>query len=171
MSLLPSFKTSFFAGQERSDGLQLKIRYRRGIVYTDITISRKFEGYENVVHGGMLFGILDTLIWYAIFMAIGKSCMTRKTDMDFLKPVMCGVTYRAQAKVERVEDRDIWATAWIEDAQKERYARVTALFREGKGIDYRKILDRLDFTGVPPEVREVYVAAAKRTEELSKGRS
>lgn len=171
MSLLPSFKTSFFAGRERSDGLQLKIRYRRGVVYADITISRKFEGYEKVVHGGMLFGILDTLIWYAIFMDIGKSCMTRKTDMDFLKPVLCDATYRAQAKVQRVEERDIWATAWIEDAQKERYAQVTALFREGKGIDYAGILDRLDFTGVSPEIREVYAAAARRTKGSSKERS
>jgi uncharacterized protein (TIGR00369 family) len=165
MGILPSYRTSFFAGQERQDGLKLTFKYRRGIVYTDIMIAPAFQGFENVVHGGMLFGILDTMIWYAICMEIGKSCMTRKTDMDFLKPVLCGTLYRAQAKVLRVEDRDVWSTAWIEDAQKERYAQVTALFREGKGVDYSKLIERLDFTGVPAEVKEMFLASTRQENE------
>ena len=55
-----------------------------------------------------------------------------------------------------VEGRDVWATAWIEDADKERYAQATALFRESKGVDRERVLSRLDFTGVSPEIREFF---------------
>lgn len=95
MSLLPVYKDSFFVSQQRLDGMRLKMRYGRGLVYTDMSIGNAFEGYEDVVHGGMLFGVLDVIMWYVIFLETGKICMTRKTDMDFLKPVMCDTRYRA----------------------------------------------------------------------------
>jgi hypothetical protein len=169
MSLMPSVPTSFFMGQQRKDGLRLKVRWRRGLAYADVCLPAAFEGYENVLHGALVFGILDTLIWYAVFMETGKSCMTRKTDMDYFKPVMCGVNYRAYGKLLRVEDRDVWTTAWIENREKERLAQVTALFREPKEIDYGRIAERLDFTGVSPEVKEVFLSAARRYDEAQAG--
>jgi acyl-coenzyme A thioesterase PaaI-like protein len=136
------------------------MRYRKGVVYTDMTIGKEFEGYDGFVHGGMLFGILDVIMWYAIFIETKKLCMTRKTDMDFLRPVSCDRTYRAQGKLLRVEDRDVWATAWIEGAGKERHAQVTALFKEGRGIDYARFAGSLDYTGVSPEIRRLFMSAA-----------
>jgi uncharacterized protein (TIGR00369 family) len=158
MSLLPVYQKSFFTGGERADGLQLKLRHRRGLVYADMIVGNAFQGYENVVHGGILFGILDTIMWYAIIMATKKICMTRKTDTDFFKPVVCGAPYRAEGRLLRVEGRDVWATAWIEDADKERYAQVTALFREPKRLDRERLLSRLDFTGVSPETRAYFMS-------------
>jgi acyl-coenzyme A thioesterase PaaI-like protein len=155
MSLLPVYDKSFFMGKNRPDGLQLKMRYRKGIVYSDINVSKAFEGYEGVVHGGILFGILDVLMWYVIFLEGRKICMTRKTDMDFLKPVLCGTPYRAQARMLRIEDRDVWATGWIEGPDKERHAQVTALFREAKGATYKDLVGRMDFTDVSPEMKRL----------------
>jgi acyl-coenzyme A thioesterase PaaI-like protein len=163
MSVLPVYKQSFFVSPERPDGLRLKMKYRRGLVYTDMTVGEPFEGYHRLVHGGMLFGILDVIMWYAIFMATRKICMTRKTDMDFLKPVACDTVYRAQGKLLRVEERDFWATAWIEDTNKERCAQVTALFREARGLDYAEFVGKLDFTGVSPEIREFFLSVGKKT--------
>jgi uncharacterized protein (TIGR00369 family) len=161
MSLLPVYKNSFFMSQRRPDGMQLKVRYGRGVVYTDMRIGNAFEGYEDVVHGGMLFGVLDVIMWYAILLETKKICMTRKTDMDFLKPVMCDTPYRAQGKLLRVEDRDMWATAWIEDSRKERCAQASALFREAKGLDYGRLMASLDFTGVSAPMRRRVLSAAR----------
>jgi uncharacterized protein (TIGR00369 family) len=159
VSLLPGYKRSFFMGQQRLDGLQLKIRYRKGAVHTDLSVSDSFQGYEGVVHGGILFGILDVLMWYAILMESRKVCMTRKTDMDFLKPVLCGAPYRAQGKLLRIEDRDVWATAWVESPDKERCCQTTALFREAKGINYLDAVNRMDFTDVSPEMKKILLSA------------
>jgi acyl-coenzyme A thioesterase PaaI-like protein len=155
MSLLPFYQKSFFMGRDRPDGLQLKPRYQDHIVYTEINVARAFEGYEGVVHGGMLFGILDVLMWYAIFLETRKVCMTRKTDMEFLKPVLCGSSYLAKAKFGRIEGRDVWAEGWIEDLKGERYAQTTTLFREAKGINYHDLVKRMDFTEVSPEMKQL----------------
>jgi acyl-coenzyme A thioesterase PaaI-like protein len=158
MSLLPGYRKSFFMGQQRPDGLRLKMKYRKGLVYTDVNVSDAFQGYEGVVHGGMLFGILDVLMWYAIFIEERKVCMTRKTDMDFFKPVLCDKPYRAQGKLLRVEDRDVWATGWIEGGDREKCAQVTALFREAKGVAYQDVVNRMDFTDVSLEVRKLLLS-------------
>ncbi len=156
MTRLPAYRKSFFTGRDRPDGLRLELHYASGLVYSDITVDRAFEGYENVVHGGMLFGILDVIMWYAILMETKKICMTRKTETEFLKPVVCGAPHRAQARFLRIEGRDVWVSSWIEDADKERCVEVTALFREPKGIDRERLLSKLDFTGVSPEIREFF---------------
>jgi acyl-coenzyme A thioesterase PaaI-like protein len=155
MSLLPAFKQPF-AGLERSEQQKIRVHLRHDTVCTDIVVGRAYEGYENVAFGGMVFGILDVLMWYAIFMSTKKVCMTRKTDMDFLRPVICGRPYHGQGKLLRVEERDVWATAWIEDANHERCAEATALFREAKALEYDRFVDRFDFTDVSPEIKEFF---------------
>jgi acyl-coenzyme A thioesterase PaaI-like protein len=160
MSLLPADRGSFFGGLQSADGPPMRLYFSRGLVYTDLTPGKTFEGYENVVFGGMVFGVLDIVMWYAIFMTTRKICMTRKTDTDFFKPVLCGSPYRAQGKLLRVEDRDVWATAWIEDEARQRCAQVTALFREAKGLDRVSFMERFDFTGVSPQVKDAFLSPA-----------
>jgi uncharacterized protein (TIGR00369 family) len=106
MEVLPVYRASFFVNQRRKDGLRLKMLYDNNMVYCNMNIDTRFEGYHGVVHGGILFGILDVIIWYTIFMETKKICMTRKTDMDFFKPVLSNVTYKACGKLLRDEERD-----------------------------------------------------------------
>lgn len=160
MTRLPVYRTSFFTGQDRADGLHLELRYASGLVYSDMIVGRAFEGYENVIHGGMLFGILDVIMWYTILIATKKICMTRKTEVEFLKPVACGALHRAQGRFLRIEGRDFLVSSWIEDADKEHCVDVRALFREPKGVDRDRLLSKLDFTGVSPGIRELFLPGA-----------
>ena len=160
MSLLPFDKVSFFGGLQKPQGPHIRMHFSGRAVYTDLTLGKPFEGYENVVFGGMVFGILDVVNWYAIFMSTKKICMTRKTDMDFFKPMECDKPYRAHGKLLRVEDRDVRATAWIEDGGGERCAQATALFREPKGVDRARFMSRFDFTGVSPHMKEFFLSEA-----------
>lgn len=162
MEVLPVYRASFFVNQQREDGLRLRILYDNDLVYCNMTIDRRFEGYDGVVHGGMLFGILDVIIWYAILMETKKICMTRKTDMDFFKPVLTNTTYKACGRLLRVEERDYWATAWIEDQGGERCAQVTALFRESKNIDYDDFVKNLEFRDTSPEMKEFFLSVARQ---------
>jgi uncharacterized protein (TIGR00369 family) len=162
MEVLPVYRASFFVNQRRKDGLRLKMLYDNNMVYCNMNIDTRFEGYHGVVHGGILFGILDVIIWYAIFMETKKICMTRKTDMDFFKPVLSNVTYKACGKLLRVEERDYWATAWIEDPSGDRCSQVTALFRESKNLDYNDFVKNLEFTDTSPEMKEFFLSVAKQ---------
>ena len=153
MSLLPSPRTSFFTGRERVGSLGLRLQYQEGIVYTDYSVGKDLEGHENVVNGVIAFGVLDIIMWYVIFMETGKICMTRKVDVDFLKPVICDRPYRAETKLVRVEDRDAWVTAWIEGPGKERHTRGDGAFSR-TAMPIRRDFTDWDFSGVSPKVRE-----------------
>ena len=156
MSILPVYTTSFFTCKKRSDGMGLTILYEDGVVYTDMFVDSRFEGYKGVVHGGLVFGVLDVIMWYTILMKTKKICMTRKTEMEFLKPVLCNETYRAEARLVGVEEKDIIVSAWVEDAQGERYAEVKGIFREAKGLDVEEFVNSFDFDGVSPEIKDFF---------------
>jgi uncharacterized protein (TIGR00369 family) len=136
--------------------------YEDGCVYTDLFVDSRFEGYTNVVHGGMIFGVLDVILWYIILMETKKMAMTRKVEMEFFKPIMCGTHYRAQGKFIRIEKKDIHASAWVEDENGEVYARVNAIFREGKETNMTAILKRLDFGDTSPELKEFFLSLAEK---------
>ncbi len=156
MSILPVYPTSFFASEKRKEGMQLTIRYEDGVVYTNMNLDSRFEGYKGVIHGGMVFGVLDVLIWYSILLETRRICMTRKTEMEFLKPVLCGMPYRAEARVVAVEDRDVIAFAWVQDEHGEHYAEVKAIFREAKGLNVSDFVNSFDFSHSSPEIKEFF---------------
>ncbi len=158
---LPAYKKSFFLSPERPDGLQLQIFHEDGIIYSDLFIDNRFEGYAEVLHGGMIFGILDVIVWYAIVMKTKMVAMTRKAEMEFFKPIMCSTPYRAKAEMLRTEDRDIISTAWIEDSAGEVYARLNAVFREAKGLAMDAFIDRFDFSATTPAIKEYFLSLLK----------
>ena len=130
MSRLPVNKGSFFVDPGRKDGLRLTLAYEDDTVACDLKVDTRFQGYEGVVHGGMIFGILEVMMWHAVRVKTGKVCMTRKTDMDFLKPVFCNTAYKARARFLKIDEKDVYASAWIENENHEICAEGTALFRE-----------------------------------------
>lgn len=160
---LPVFGQSFFLSPNRKDGLQLKVMYEDHVAYTDLFVDTRFEGYTNIVHGGMIFGILDVVIWYVILMESKKIAMTRKVKMEFLRPVQCNKTYRAVAKFIKVERKDIHATAWVEDKEGEVYAKVEAVFRESKEKNIAAFLERLDFSMTSPELKQFLVSLLRES--------
>lgn len=155
---LPAYKKSFFLSPERPDGLQLQVFHEDGIVYSDLLIDNRFEGYAEVLHGGMIFGILDVIVWYAIVMKTRIVAMTRKAEMEFFKPIMCSTPYRAKAEMLRIEERDIISTAWVEDSRGEVYARLNAVFREAKGLAMDAFIDRFDFSTTTPAIKEYFLS-------------
>jgi uncharacterized protein (TIGR00369 family) len=119
-------------------------------------VDTRFEGYKNVVHGGIVFGIMDVIMWYTILLKTRKICMTRKTEMEFLKPVLCNTMYRAEGKLIRVEEKDVLVSACVQDDQGERYAEVNGLFREAKGLDVPEFVDSFDFSLTSPEMKAFF---------------
>jgi uncharacterized protein (TIGR00369 family) len=156
MSILPVYADSFFASKKRPDGMGLDVLYENGVVYTNMLVDTRFEGYKGVVHGGIVFGIMDVIMWYTILLKTRKICMTRKTEMEFLKPVLCNTLYRAEGKLIRVEEKDVLVSAWVQDDQGERYAEVNAVFREGKGLDVSEFVDSLDLSLTSPEIKAFF---------------
>jgi len=156
MTILPVYPNSLFASKKRPDGIGLDILYDEGVVYTNMCVDERFEGYRGVVHGGIVFSILDVLMWYMILLGTRRVCMTRKTEMEFLKPVLCNTMYKAEGKLVKVEDKDVFVSAWVQDSQGERYAEVNGLFRDARGPDIAAVIDSLDFSLTSPEMKAFF---------------
>jgi acyl-coenzyme A thioesterase PaaI-like protein len=131
-------------------------------VYTDFFVDRRFEGYKNVVHGGMIFGVLDSILWYVILLETKKMAMTRKVEMEFFKPIVCNTHYKAQGKFIKIDGKDIHVSAWVEDENGEAYARVNAIFREGKKIDLQVVANRMELDTATPEMKEFFLSLARK---------
>jgi acyl-coenzyme A thioesterase PaaI-like protein len=156
--MLPTYKGSFFCDLDREDGLKLKIYYKNDTVYCNFNINNRFEGYKDVLHGGMIFGILDVIIWYAIFMGTKKICMTRHVEMEFMKPVMCNLSYVAKGKVAEVKGGNFRASAWVEDSNGDVCAKVNAIFRETKDLPINGFVERMDFNHTSPEIKSYFMS-------------
>ena len=156
MNILPVYKASFFLSQKREDGLKLRVIYAGDYVYTDFQIGEQFQSETDSLYNGILFGIMDVLMWYAILMQAKKICMTKKINIEFLEPILCNVPYRAKSKLLNADEKDIHATVWIEDNNCQVYTKVAALFREGRGMNVEDIIDNFDFSETTPEMKEFF---------------
>lgn len=156
MSRLPVYKASFFLNQKRKDGVRLRVAYADNHVYSDFQVTDQFRNETESVYNGILFGIMDVLMWYAIMMETKKICMTKKIDVDFLEPLSCNVPYRAKSKLLSQDGRDFHVTAWIEGADGHVCTKVTALFREGKGVNIAKVIRDFDFSETTPEMKQLF---------------
>lgn len=153
MSLLPIYRPSFFCNPERLDGVGLSMTWEDGMVQSEILVDNRFQGYSDVIHGGILVGILDSMMWYAILLQTKRVCMTRNLNTDFYKRVLCDTVYRAKSQFLKIEDKDVYATAWVEDGNGNICAKCTGTFREAKDILLSTIIDRFDFSGAAPDIK------------------
>jgi hypothetical protein len=156
MNILPVYKASFFLNQKRKDGLKLRMMYAGDHVCTDFQIGEQFISETDSVYNGILLGIMDVLMWYAIMMQTKKICMTKKIDIEFFVPISCNVPYRAKSKLLSYDEKDFHVTAWIEDSSGQVCTRVAAVFREGKGVNLKEIIYDFDFSETTPEIKELF---------------
>ncbi len=168
MGILPVYKASFFLNQKRKDGLKLRVVYAGDHVYTEFRLDDRFQNETGSVYNGILFGIMDVLMWYAILMGAKKVCMTKKIAVEFFEPLLCNVPYRARSKLMDIQGKDYYVAAWTEDDNGKVYARVDALFREGKDVNVADLLCDFDFSETTPETKEFFSAFLGKKESGSK---
>jgi len=65
---------------------------------SELILPREFQGWENVVHGGMLSTLLDEAAIYAC-RTLGERFVTAELQVRFRKPVQVGAPLRVEAFV------------------------------------------------------------------------
>ncbi len=80
----------FVCGKNNPDGLQLDfIRNPGGTSEVRCTFEHRHQGYDNIVHGGLIAAVLDDSMAHAV-MAIGLMPVTAEMKIRFKQPVMVG---------------------------------------------------------------------------------
>lgn len=158
MSLLPCYKDCFFCGPH-GDGLKMLIQFEDGSAFSDFVLEPKFQGYDDIAHGGIVTGILDEVMWWTILVAAGKISVTRKIETEFLTPVYCATSYRVRGKLLEQRHGNIYASGIIEDTQGKVAVRGNGLFRPATHTTPGELAGKLDFSHASRKMKEMLLAA------------
>ncbi len=94
----------------------LKVRPERdaaaGRAWMTVSIPAEFQGWEGVVHGGMVAALLDEVSAYAT-MGISKQVLTAELNVRYLKPVPVDREVTIEAQVRERHRRSIHVDATI----------------------------------------------------------
>ncbi len=153
--LLPATKQCFFCGHTQ-EGLALELHYIDGSATCEFIARDTFQGYEGMLHAGIITGILDEVMWWTLFMETKLPCVTWKMETEFKRPVVCGKTYRASGHFLRTVRNAYHLTSVIEDGSGKVCAQGNASFRRTSVITLEDLTKHFDFMGVSPEMQSLF---------------
>lgn len=94
----------FVCGAENPAGLQarLEIDAESGSASSRVTLDQRFQGWQGVIHGGILATLLDEVAIYAC-RGRGEQFVTVEINVRYRKPVPVGATVDLSGRI--VESR------------------------------------------------------------------
>jgi uncharacterized protein (TIGR00369 family) len=120
----------FACGKDNQDGLQLKfIRLDDGRIRTEFTPPKKFQGFKDILHGGVMATLLDETMIHLVF-GRGEKVVTARLEMKLRKPAKIGEKITITAELLSDSGRRIELAAEAKDPSGE-------LLAEGKGTMVR----------------------------------
>lgn len=122
----------FGCGRANETGLHLDFLLADdGAVVSLATISDSFEGPPGYLHGGIIATLIDEAMSKAV-RARGLVAMTRKLEIEYLRPVPSGAPIRMEGRILSSEGRKHWVQARILNAVGSELALGKGLFIEVK---------------------------------------
>jgi uncharacterized protein (TIGR00369 family) len=117
----------FGCGPANATGLRLEFLLADdGSVVSLPVVAGTFDGHPGYLHGGIIATLLDEAMSKAV-RAQGRSSMTRKLEIEYLRPVPSGAPLRIEGRVVRNEQRKHWTEARIANEK-------GIVLAEGKGL-------------------------------------
>ena len=95
----------FACGQENPIGLKLKPVHDGDQVIADFTPGQFHQGWNDAIHGGILYTLLDELAFYAILCNGVEFAVTGKSEVKFKKIASVSEPLRASARVTKLTRR------------------------------------------------------------------
>jgi acyl-coenzyme A thioesterase PaaI-like protein len=97
----------FGCGRENPIGLKMEFyEAADGSVFADWTPQRVHQGYEGIVHGGLITSVLDEVMGWANYVR-KLWAVTGTINVRFRKPVGIGDEVRVRAWVESINGRKV----------------------------------------------------------------
>lgn len=100
----PSYRHCFVCGVENPIGLKVKFFHDDRKVWTEFTPEDKHQGYPGILHGGILYTLLDETVGRAAFLR-DMWVMTARMQVRYRHPVPIGSVLRVEGEVVRVRGR------------------------------------------------------------------
>ncbi len=115
----------FGCGKKNECGLKLDISHSSGKAEAKTVFREIFQGWNGIVHGGIITAAIDEVMAYAVGSATGKTGVTAELTIRFKKPVKIGEEYEIGAEVVEFNRRKAVAKGYVK--------RKGKIHAEGKG--------------------------------------
>ncbi len=104
----------FACGTLNAHGLQLSLHLEEARSWAELTLDRRFEGWQEIAHGGIVCTILDEVMAWAL-VAEDNWGVTARMQVQFRKPVPIGRPVRADGWITRSRRRVVDTEARLVD--------------------------------------------------------
>ncbi len=94
----------FACGELNEVGLHLRLNLEPSRCWTELVMPRRFEGWEGIIHGGILCTILDEVMAWALVVHDNWG-VTARMAIDFRRPVSVGQSIRAEGWITEARRR------------------------------------------------------------------
>lgn len=162
MERLPSYGRCFLCGRENPKGLRLELFAEGEEVFTEFKLEEAFIGYEGIVHGGVLAGILDEVMWWAVAWHTGRASLTTELQVRYSRPAPIGHSFRAKGRIVRSNQRIVETEGEILDLETGEICTLgSGRYYLLKGDRNREALLLLDYRSCSEEVKRRFLEAKK----------
>ncbi len=90
MEALPGYKDCFVCGKENSFGLKITFFKDKNEVRTEFVPESRHQGFKGIVHGGILFSILDEIMGRTAIITKGVMTLTVDINIKYRKKALVG---------------------------------------------------------------------------------
>lgn len=104
----------FACGNQNPIGLKLKFTPIPNGVHAEFTPQKEFEGFQDIIHGGIVATILDEAIAWACRIC-GVDAVTGEITVRYKKPIVTGVTVNVYGIIEKNKGKLLLGSAYIQD--------------------------------------------------------
>ena len=88
---LPTLPGCFVCGRDNDHGLQIDIYIEDGKSKVDLVADEQFRGYQDRIHGGIIFTLLDEVMGWAPAYAKKQMCVAAEITIRYLQPLPAGL--------------------------------------------------------------------------------
>lgn len=105
----PSYRHCFVCGVENPIGLKVAFFHDGERVWTDFTPRPEHQGYPGIMHGGILYTLLDETVGRAAFLR-EMWVVTARMQVRYRHPVPIGSRLRVEGEISSIRGRVMEAT-------------------------------------------------------------
>lgn len=109
----------FACGPENPIGLRMAVNHTEDGAVSVLTLQKVHQGWENVIHGGIISTILDEIMAQAVYHQLGPG-VTTSLKVDFKSPLAPNEAIRVRGWIKEKRTRAVTASAEIKTEKDQR---------------------------------------------------
>ena len=143
MKLMKRYPGCFVCGDKNPIGLNVPFYVKGDEVVAEYTAGRHFEGYRDILHGGILSSLLDEVMIRAV-LALEIYCVTTEIKVKFRKMVKTGDKLSLMGRLVEDRGRILTAEGKITNQHDQVVAEGEATFVRARGEMEKQLKQELE---------------------------